>query len=108
MNESFIEALETLNLLEYNVVEFINPITQKSEYYIINGKFDPDQDLGSRKIMKHVIWGRNVTRLINEKTTLFTHTSYKVQEQGLRESIDQLPIVKREYSSHFIWKAYLI
>jgi hypothetical protein len=101
------KAIEILNLMNYNVVEIINPVTQESEFYVYN-RFDPDQDLGSRKVMKHVIFGQNVTSLLQERSTMFTMTNYKELEIGVRQLIDKLPQVKIEYSSHFIWKNYLI
>jgi hypothetical protein len=100
------EAISILNMMKFNVVEFTNPSTSKQEYFIFD-TFTPDSDLGSRRMMKHAVAGKDITKLLLERSTVLSVSSYKVAEAGLRDLINNLPVIKLEFSHQYLWKLYL-
>lgn len=101
------DAVEILAIMGYNVVEMINPITNKSDFYIIS-VFDPSNDLGAKVIMEHHLRGKKVTKLISEGSTLLNINSYRINELGIRTKIDATPEIDLKFSPHFLWKLYSI
>lgn len=100
------EQLQTLNKLGYNIVAIINPIDNKIEYYLFD-QFIPVDSIGQVQTFKHKIKGRCITTFLHDRASTLHLRISQIEEGTIRSNINALPIVSREYSSHFFWINYL-
>lgn len=101
------EQINALTKLGYNLVKFINPISQSEEIYIWDTFAPVDSISSTSRTFKHKIRGRNVTEFIPQRMTSLHNNVSQLEENVIRSNINALPIINREFSSHFLWINYL-
>ena len=104
--KAFREKIIALNRMGYNLVKFINPVTQE-EFIFIYDFFNPVDIAGANHTYKHKVKGKDVTEFVDTMSSLLHINMNQIDEGTLRSHINALIMVNREFSSHYLWEGYL-